>query len=95
MGCSEINTEISSALKKFTKKDRKKYPDFDQNERTPVAFAHNITQNTTVLLVTLELVKLTGELSPENLALLFDTTLELREDVKSLKELLEANNIMD
>ena len=70
---------------KLTESWAKEAAQYNVKEGTLDAALHKMSQNVTVMLTTLELFQMTGEVLPEDLDVLMTSAVELRDYIKMLR----------
>lgn len=65
---------------------------FNVKKASVDAALHQMNQNITILLITLDYAKLMGKLLPEDIDLLLDSSLKLRDSTKLIRTMIENGN---
>lgn len=82
---SNLNMDEDLAQTKLTESWAKEAARYNVKDGTLDAALHKMSQNVTVMLTTLELFQMTGEVLPEDLDVLMTSAVELRDYIKMLR----------
>jgi hypothetical protein len=82
---SEYDTEIQLVTGELTEKWSKETQELNQKESSLGLALHKMSQQVTIMLTTLELTQMTGEVLPEDIEILLKAATELRDRIKQLR----------